>query len=65
VATASILDEPEATLSPTRQLAVLRRSHQFVEDHSQFIVATHSPILMAYPAAKIYLLNATGFTEVL
>jgi len=59
-----ILDEPEAALSPTRQLAVLRRIHQLVEDHSQFIVATHSPILMAYPGAKIYLLDATGFTEV-
>jgi predicted ATPase len=59
-----ILDEPEAALSPTRQLAVLRRIHQLVEDNSQFIVATHSPILMAYPGAKIYLLDATGFTEV-
>jgi len=37
---------------------------QLVEDHSQFIVATHSPILMAYPGAKIYLLDTTGFTEV-
>ena len=59
-----ILDEPEAALSPTRQLAVLRRIHQLVEDHSQFIIATHSPILMAYPGAKIYLLDATGFKEV-
>ncbi len=59
-----ILDEPEAALSPTRQLAVLRRIHQLVEDQSQFIIATHSPILMAYPGAKIYLLDGTGFTEV-
>ena len=47
-----ILDEPEAALSPARQLAVLRRIHQLVEEHSQFIIATHSPILMAYPSAK-------------
>ncbi len=59
-----ILDEPEAALSPTRQLAVLARIHQLVLCHSQFIIATHSPILMAYPRAKILLLNDRGFTEV-
>ena len=46
-----ILDEPEAALSPQRQLAVLSRIHDLVLDDSQFIVATHSPILMAYPDA--------------
>src|SRR2546425_12790976 len=59
-----ILDEPEAALSPARQLAVLRRIYQLVEEHSQFIIATHSPILMAYPGAKILLLDASGFNEV-
>lgn len=59
-----ILDEPESALSPMRQLALLRRMHQLVTDESQFIVATHSPILMAYPDAKIYLLDGTGFTQV-
>jgi predicted ATPase len=59
-----ILDEPEAALSPMRQLAVLRRMHQLVRDRSQFIIATHSPILMAYPGARIYLLDGGGFTEV-
>src|SRR5256885_2136019 len=59
-----ILDEPEAALSPARQLAVLRRMHQFVSDDSQFIIATHSPILMAYPSAKILLLDGAGFNEV-
>ena len=59
-----ILDEPEAALSPTRQLAVLRRMHQLIEEDSQFIIATHSPILMAYPGARIYLLDGTGYTEV-
>ncbi len=58
-----ILDEPEAALSPSRQLAVLRRMHQLVQDESQFIVATHSPILMAYPGATIYLLDRSGFSR--
>ena len=51
-----IFDEPEAALSPTRQLAFLTRLHDLVGDGSQFIIATHSPILMAYPQAAIYLL---------
>jgi len=59
-----ILDEPEAALSPTRQLSVLRRIHDLVLKKSQFIIATHSPILMAYPNAKILLLDKTGFKEV-
>ena len=45
-----IFDEPEAALSPTRQMAALSAIHQLVERESQFIIATHSPILMAYPA---------------
>jgi predicted ATPase len=59
-----VLDEPEAALSPTRQLAVLRRIHELVLANSQFIIATHSPILMAYPRAKILLLGESGFSEV-
>ncbi|RSZ58714.1 AAA family ATPase [Massilia atriviolacea] len=59
-----ILDEPEAALSPQRQLAVLSRMHDLVLDDSQFIVATHSPILMAYPGARIYQCGADGITEV-
>jgi predicted ATPase len=51
-----IFDEPEAALSPTRQLAFLSRLHQLVQAGSQFLIATHSPILMAYPQAAIYLL---------
>ncbi len=46
-------DEPEAALSPTRQLAFLSRLHDLVKDGSQFFIATHSPILMAYPDASI------------
>jgi predicted ATPase len=49
-----VLDEPEAALSPQRQLAALKRIHELVQAGSQFIIATHSPILMAYPDARIY-----------
>jgi len=49
-----LLDEPEAALSPARQLAFLRILHDLVqEDDSQFIIATHSPILLGYPEAVI------------
>lgn len=50
-----LLDEPEAALSPSRQMALLCRIHELVNQGSQFIIATHSPILMAYPDADIYL----------
>ncbi|MGQ0710296.1 MAG: AAA family ATPase [Rhodoferax sp.] len=59
-----ILDEPEAALSPQRQLAVLSRIHDLVQNKSQFIVATHSPILMAYPDACIYQCSADGVSPV-
>ena len=59
-----ILDEPEAALSPQRQLAVLSRIHDLVLDDSQFIIATHSPILMAYPDACIYLCDQQGIAKV-
>lgn len=59
-----ILDEPEAALSPQRQLAVLARIHDLVEDQSQFIIATHSPILMAYPDAWIYECRSDGVRRV-
>ena len=49
-----ILDEPEAALSPTRQLSMLSRIHELVEEGAQFIIATHSPIIMSYPDAVIY-----------
>jgi predicted ATPase len=55
-----VLDEPEAALSPTRQLAMLVRMHDLVQDKSQFIIATHSPILMSYPNAWIYQIGARG-----
>ena len=59
-----ILDEPEAALSPTRQMAALSAMHRLVEDESQFIIATHSPILLAYPRSRILLLDKNGITEV-
>jgi len=49
-----ILDEPEAALSPTRQMSLITRMHDLVNLDSQFIIATHSPIIMAYPDACIY-----------
>ena len=52
-----ILDEPEAALSPSRQMAFLCRMNDLVKQHSQFIIATHSPILLAYPDAQIFVLN--------
>lgn len=59
-----LLDEPEAALSPNRQMAALSAIHQLVQDQSQFIIATHSPILLAYPNARILLFDGTGITEV-
>ncbi|MGE0353404.1 MAG: AAA family ATPase [Gemmatimonadales bacterium] len=50
-----LFDEPEAALSPSRQLALLAAMHRLVRRGSQFIMATHSPILLAYPGATIYL----------
>lgn len=55
-----LLDEPEAALSPTRQLTLLGQIHQLVEEASQFIIATHSPILMAYPGAEILEFSEAG-----
>ncbi len=57
-----ILDEPEAALSPKRQLVMLRRLRQLVRQESQFIIATHSPILLAYPNARILVLDEQGYT---
>jgi predicted ATPase len=58
-----ILDEPEAALSPQRQLSVLSRIHDLIKQNSQFLIATHSPILMAYPEAYIYHLTPDGIVR--
>ena len=59
-----LLDEPEAALSPQRQLAALTRIHDLVKADSQFIIATHSPILMAYPNAFIYACSNEGIDRI-
>ncbi|WP_369902832.1 AAA family ATPase [Bacillus manliponensis] len=59
-----ILDEPEAALSPMRQLSMLTRMHELASENSQFIIATHSPILMAYPNSRIYYLEHDSMREV-
>jgi predicted ATPase len=59
-----LLDEPESALSPARQLALLARMHQLVSARSQFVISTHSPILMAYPGARIFLLDQDGIHQI-
>ncbi len=54
------LDEPEAALSAQNCLTCLRRIHELVTQGSQFLIATHSPILLAYPGATIYECSDTG-----
>lgn len=55
-----LFDEPEAALSPQRQLAMLCRIHELVKQDSQLIIATHSPILTAYPDCFIYSFSEAG-----
>jgi predicted ATPase len=59
-----LIDEPEAALSPTRQLQFLELLHDYVKRGGQFVIATHSPIIMAYPEARIYSLGGEGVQEV-
>ncbi len=59
-----LLDEPEAALSPVRQMAMLSRIHALVNQQSQFIITTHSPIILAYPDAAILQLSDAGFEKV-
>lgn len=59
-----ILDEPEAALSPTRQLSFLARLHELVQARSQLIIATHSPILLGYPNAWIYQASDHGLDRI-
>ena len=59
-----LLDEPEAALSPSRLLTLLAEMDRLVKADSQFIVSTHSPILMAFPNARIYELNENGVRAV-
>jgi predicted ATPase len=59
-----LLDEPESALSPQRQLTFLAVIHDLVERGSQFIIATHSPIIMAYPDATIYQFTEQGIERI-
>ncbi|MBR7143141.1 MAG: AAA family ATPase [Clostridia bacterium] len=58
-----LLDEPEAALSPSRLLALLCEIRRLEKQDSQCIIATHSPILMAYPNATVYEFSAQGIEE--
>jgi predicted ATPase len=59
-----ILDEPEAALSVTGQLALIAVIHRAARQGSQFILATHSPILLCYPEAAVYQLDDEGLARV-
>ncbi|HYV23495.1 MAG TPA: AAA family ATPase [Candidatus Bathyarchaeia archaeon] len=58
-----VLDEPEAALSLRGNLALMRRMHDLVAQGSQFIISTHSPILLGFPGAIIYVLSEDGMVE--
>ena len=59
-----ILDEPEAALSPARMMTLMAEIYRLENNNSQFIIATHSPILMTYPNAQIYQFTEDGVTPV-
>lgn len=58
-----LLDEPESALSPIRQLALMQIMNE-MEGESQFIIATHSPIIMAYPGAQILSFDTSPIEEI-
>ncbi len=59
-----VMDEPESALSPDRQLYLLSQMHELIENgNCQVVFATHSPILMAYPGARLYLIDRAGIHE--
>lgn len=59
-----IFDEPEAALSPRKLLSLMYHVNELSKKGSQFIIATHSPILMAFPGAEIFLLDENGIEVV-
>lgn len=59
-----LMDEPEAALSPRRQLQFLAVLHDHCKRGSQFVIATHSPIIMAYPDSWIYVFGDEGARRV-
>lgn len=60
-----LLDEPEAALSPQRQLSLLRILYDLeAPGHAQFLIATHSPILLSYPGAHVYSLDGDTIASI-
>src|SRR5436309_12243352 len=59
-----LVDEPEAPLSPQSQLALLAMIGDMVSQDAQFIIATHSPMLLAFPDAQIYSFDKTPLAAV-
>ena len=59
-----ILDEPEAALSPSGIIRLIRHIDRLVKADSQLIISTHSPMLLAFPGAEIYQITAGGITAV-
>jgi predicted ATPase len=59
-----LLDEPEAALSVRGQLALMQRMHELLDGDCQFVVATHSPVLVGFPGATILLLDDDGVREI-
>ncbi len=60
-----VLDEPEAALSPQRQLSFLKIIHDLsTPGHAQFLIATHSPIILSYPGATLFSLDGNEIAEI-
>ena len=59
-----LLDEPESALSPMRLLSLMAVMDELVKKDSQFIISTHSPILMAFPGAEVLQLSDRGIESV-
>jgi predicted ATPase len=60
-----ILDEPEAALSPQRQLTFLKIIHDLsTPGHAQFVIATHSPIILSYPGAVLFSLDGDSIEKI-
>lgn len=58
-----LLDEPEAALSPQNQLTALQRIDELAGEGAQFVIATHSPLILSHPDALIYELAADAAPE--
>lgn len=59
-----ILDEPESALSVASQMQILVKMKELVDNKSQFIIATHSPVQLAYPDADIYVITDKGLARI-